>query len=190
MKKFFALAATIIIGSCAVTNLFAIDYGTVSTRVLETLTDDKIFIGQCANEKELALVLEKGYKDLFGETMGTPEKTVEKIVKSMETKKEYDTAFKKAEDRQKIADVYDYSHMDFTYDEIVQIINTFKEKLNKESARYYAAIMRDSDYYAYTFVYDSKTKKIYMSYGYHYSYDDGNYYDDDYYYDDDDYYGW
>ena len=58
MKKFFALAATIIIGSCAVTNLFAIDYGTVSTRVLETLTDDKIFIGQCANEEELALVLE------------------------------------------------------------------------------------------------------------------------------------
>ncbi len=195
MKKFFALAATIIIGACTATSLFAIDYGTVSTRVLETVTDDKIFIGQCANEKELALVLEKGYKALFDATMEDPDTTVEKIIRSMESKKEYDTAFKKAENRQKIADVYDYSHMDFTYDEILEIINTFKVKLNKESARYYAAIMCDSDYYAYTFVYDAKTKKLCMNYGYHYSYDEDDYYDDgDDYYDDeydyyDDYYG-
>ncbi|MBP5444449.1 MAG: hypothetical protein J6W60_02455 [Treponema sp.] len=144
---------------------FAIDYDKVSTRVLPTLTDDEIFIGQCANEKELALLLEKGFKYTFDRTLENSDEIVKSILSHMESKKIYNKEFELAEKQNKKRDVLYCYHVDLDFDEIVQIINTFKSKLEKSSDRYYLVCMQDGYRDGYIIVYDVKKKEVFLQYG-------------------------
>lgn len=179
MKKIFL---SILISIFAST-VFAIDFTTTSTRILETLTSDEIFVAQAANSKELVLVLEKGYKEVFGPERTSYyskgmdfEKKVTDIISHMETKKQYNEMYEKSSKRVNYC-VFDRNHTDFTYDQMVEIINTFKGRLGNEKVSYYVTFMKDgnsSD--CFIFVYDAKTKKIYMERtdGYVQSWDDWN----------------
>lgn len=143
---------------------FAIDYDKVTTRVLPTLTDDEIFIGNCANEKELALLLEKGVKYTFGRTLENSDVIVKSILSHMESKKIYNKKYELVEKRNERFDVMFHVNLDF--DEIVEIINTFKTKL-KNTDRYYLVCMIDESYErnGYVIVYDAKKKEVFMQYG-------------------------
>lgn len=179
MKRIFL---SILISILAAT-VFAIDFTTTSTRILETLTSDEIFVAQASNIKELVLVLEKGYKEVFG-----PERTsyyhskmdfdkkVEDIISHMETKKQYNEMYEKSSKRVNYC-MFDRNHTDFTYDQMVEIINTFKGRLDNEKVSYYAVFMKDGNSdNCFIFVYDARTKKIYMerTNGYVQSWDDWN----------------
>lgn len=145
---------------------FAIDYDKVTTRVLPTLTDDELFIGNCSNEKELALLLEKGLKYTFDLTLENSDNIAEKILSNMENKKIYNKEFELAGKQHVTRDIgaKDEHHVGFDFDEIVQVINTFKSKLEKSSDRYYLVCMEDGSY-GYVIVYDAKKKEVFLQYG-------------------------
>ncbi|MBP5451140.1 MAG: hypothetical protein J6Y16_02770 [Treponema sp.] len=147
--------------------IFAIDYDKVSTRILPTLTDDELFIGQCANEKELTMLLEKGFKYTFNKTLDNADNITEKILSRMENKKIYNKEFELAGRQHETLDVWvkDENHVGFDFDEIVQVINTFKSKLEKSSGRYYVVCMKDRYGGGYLMVYDAKKKEVFLQHG-------------------------
>ncbi|MBQ1832417.1 MAG: hypothetical protein II114_01420 [Treponema sp.] len=160
MKRFLITALALIIGAGA----FAIDYATVSTRILDTLTSDSIFIAGCTNEKEVTLAFEKGMKDLVSCTVQNGEEFADELISMLQPKKEYDAAFAKAEKEENLKDIFDYNHFNFTFDDISDVVNAFKARLPKGSPKYYLIIMPSEYEWDYIFLYDAKSKKASMMY--------------------------